>query len=423
MSFGMGANDVSNAFGTTYGAKIMTFPQIIVVAGFFEATGALLLGADVADSSNCISMSNTGEVFNHTAPPENTLGCAEMLQLIGALSALTASSVWMFVANFVSLPVSTTHSIVGSLVGYGLVCLKGEGLNYRKLIEIASSWFISPFVAVLYFNRIPLYGVMILSIGLSFICAAIIGAIQIPLLRKRFSRLASCDPNSKVPNNKIKSKDSQADDVFSNQGNELDQSDSKNLDKDKLDTEVQKKSTTGYIEEETRVSEIFKYMQIMVSCYGAFAHGGNDVSNSVAPLMNIWLIVTNRGNEPITYRDMWLIAIGAAGLVLGLAVWGERILITVGKQLTHIYATMAYAIELGSIMTVVGLTRIGIPVSTTHCKIGSLILLGMVRNGVREANYSLIVKILLSWFVTLPVSGGLSALFFYLIRMSIFGTN
>ncbi|KII68443.1 Sodium-dependent phosphate transporter 1-B [Thelohanellus kitauei] len=179
--------------------------------------------------------------------------------------------------------------------------------------------------------------------------------------------------------------------------------------------------TRRFLKEDSKVALMFEYLQIMASCYGAFAHGGNDVSNSVGPLTTIWLIVTNRAHATPDNKDIWLLAYGAFAIVIGLTIWGKRVLKTVGQDITDITPSMAFSIELGSVVTVLILTRLEFPVSTTHCKIGSLILLGIVTNGLKSVKLKLIVMIFLSWFVTVPVSGAISSLIFYLTRGFVFG--
>ncbi|KAF0991279.1 hypothetical protein HZS_4256 [Henneguya salminicola] len=503
MSVGMGANDVANAFGTTYGAKLMNIFQIIIVASIFELAGALLIGTSVAEtirtgiidsnhtsllyknSPNCITiLSNSSTLISTTT--KDTLYCPDMIKLIGSVSSLSGSSIWMIIANVFRLPVSTTHSIVGSTIGYGLVSLRGKGIFWRKLIEIVISWFLSPCTSgiisiglwmliyhaiikkknsfslglkslpffyfctifiilfsvlykgspLLHLDKIPLYGIFIICIGMGIIGALVAIIFQIPFLRHKYSSLSSAQgklnhtlfgiTNITTTTHQIDQSEENvmeapeitevqlehdlspvsAQTIIQELSTETPIIKSSIIAGDNLEIEKEPDIISPkYIDEDPRTAYIFRYMQIIIACYGSFAHGGNDVSNSIAPLMNIWLIFKNEGKEALSNKEIWLLVYGAVGMIIGLSLWGKRVLKTVGQDITKITPTMAYSIELGSVITVVVLTRLGLPVSTTHCKIGSVILLGLVRYERKSFNTKLIINILLSWLITVPVSG------------------
>ncbi|KAF1743265.1 hypothetical protein MXB_4542 [Myxobolus squamalis] len=459
MSIGMGANDVANAFGTTYGAKIMTILQIIIVASIFEISGAVLIGTHVSDtirkgiinstfidnfynqSKDCIMISKNYTRYTNASNmiESNTIRCPEMIQLIGSVSSLSGSSIWMVIANIFRLPVSTTHSIVGSTIGYGLVALQGNGIFWNKLIEIVISWFVSPGVSgiLTILLWLSIYHLIIKKVQIvkcqlekfiQYWIKTIIGAImvffiQVPFLRRKYSSITTmlspvkADLNIDLTFNEENERPVGVN--LAQQDESLSCSPSNNINNI---SQISQEHTIQTIEnQDSKVNKMGAYMQIIIACYGSFAHGGNDVSNSVAPLISIWLIFRRNPNDELLNQDLWLIAYGAIGLVVGLALWGKRVLKTVGDDITTITPSMAYSIELGSVITVVALTRLGLPVSTTHCKIGSVILLGITRYGRGSINKKLIINILLSWLVTVPVSGLLSAALFALIQRIIFG--
>ncbi|KAF0985870.1 hypothetical protein HZS_4941, partial [Henneguya salminicola] len=145
------------------------------------------------------------------------------------------------------------------------------------------------------------------------------------------------------------------------------------------------------------------FLQILLACYGSYAHGGNDVSNSITPVISSWLLYSKNSEDLTQKSHLFIIAYGASGIVLGLALWGERVLMTVGIEITKICQTTGLSIELGSVLCVIILTKFGIPISTTHCKIGSVVAIGLITCGVKSINPKLLLNIILSWFVTVPI--------------------
>ncbi|XP_047449016.1 sodium-dependent phosphate transporter 1-A [Mugil cephalus] len=170
--------------------------------------------------------------------------------------------------------------------------------------------------------------------------------------------------------------------------------------------------------DQPEVSLLFQFLQILTACFGSFAHGGNDVSNAIGPLVALWLLYESGSVVSNTPTPIWLLLYGGVGICAGLWVWGRRVIQTLGKDLTPITPSSGFSIELASAITVVVASNIGLPVSTTHCKVGSVVAVGWLRSR-KSVDWRLFRNIFIAWFVTVPISGLISAaimaLFIYVI--------
>ncbi|KAL4609652.1 sodium-dependent phosphate transporter 1-B-like [Arapaima gigas] len=164
------------------------------------------------------------------------------------------------------------------------------------------------------------------------------------------------------------------------------------------------------------VSLLFQFLQILTACFGSFAHGGNDVSNAIGPLVALWLVYQDGAVMTSTPTPIWLLLYGGVGICTGLWVWGRRVIQTMGKDLTPITPSSGFSIELASAVTVVVASNVGLPISTTHCKVGSVVAVGWLRSR-KAVDWRLFRNIFMAWFVTVPISGlisaGIMALFIY----------
>jgi len=156
------------------------------------------------------------------------------------------------------------------------------------------------------------------------------------------------------------------------------------------------------------VSTLFQFLQVLTACFGSFAHGGNDVSNAIGPLVALWLVYESGSVVSTSATPIWLLLYGGVGICLGLWVWGRRVIQTMGKDLTPITPSSGFSIELASAVTVVVASNIGLPVSTTHCKVGSVVAVGWLRSR-KAVDWRLFRNIFMAWFVTVPISGLISA--------------
>ena len=397
MAWGVGANDVANAMGTSVGARAITIRQAVLIAMVFEFAGAALAGGEVTETvrSGIISLENSGLEQN----PE--------LLVYGMLSSLLAAGVWLLVATQRGWPVSTTHSIVGAIVGFAVVGISLDSVNWGQVGSIAASWVVSPvfsgLIALLLFlsvqklvldtedplanarRYVPWYiflvGFVISTMtmikglsrtGLEFnlaqtlLTATVIGFITMGLGILLLRRLAL--------------------DV-KGEGHELD-----NLEK------------------------VFGVLMVFTACSMAFAHGSNDVANAIGPLAAVVGVVQTGGvfaqESSVPY---WILLLGGAGIVIGLATWGYRVIMTIGRNITHLTPSRGFAAELAAATTVVIASGTGIPVSTTHTLVGAVLGVGLAK-GISALNLGVVGRIILSWLITLPVGAVLSIVFFFLFQ-------
>lgn len=396
MAWGVGANDVANAMGTSVGSGAITIKQAILIAMIFEFAGAYLAGGEV-----------TSTIRKGIIDPMEFSQDPELL-VFGMMSALLAAAIWLLVASIFGWPVSTTHSIVGAIVGFAAVGISVDAVNWGKVGKIVASWVTSPVMAgtmsfILFksvqrlilnqenpFEKaqkfVPFYmfltGFLIvmvtcvkglkhlglsLSMGESAIYAAI-GGIVVAIIGKVL--LSRIEP--------------QPIETF---GNRFD-----------------------------NVEKVFAVLMIFTACAMAFAHGSNDVANAVGPLAAVVSIIQNNG-EILSKSAMpvWILFLGGGGIVVGLATLGYRVIATIGKKITELTPSRGFAAELAAAATVVMASGLGIPVSTTHTLVGAVLGVGIAR-GIGAIDLKVVGTIFTSWVVTLPAGAGLSILFFFVFK-------
>ena len=400
MTWGIGANDVANAMGTSVGSGAITVKQAIVIAAIFEFAGAFIAGGNV-----------TSTIRKGIVDPSAIAGQPEIL-VFGMLAALLAAGVWLMIASWRGWPVSTTHSIVGALIGFALVGIGMDAVHWGKTGMIVASWVISPalggFLAFMLMISIrkfildtdnpfesarrwsPLYIFLLgftislvtlfkglshldieLSVFMSFLAAVVFGLI-IAAIGWLLIRKIQVDPEE--------------------------------------DRSYHFAS----------VERIFVPMMIFSACSMAFTHGSNDVANGIGPLAAVAGVVQSGGEIAQTSRlPLWILALGGIGIVLGLATLGYRVIRTIGTKITHLTPTRGFSAELAAAATVVLASRTGLPVSTTHILVGAVIGVGLAR-GVDAIDLRVVGKIVVSWIITLPAGGLLAALFFLILK-GIFG--
>lgn len=554
LSFAIGANDVANSFGTSVGAKVLTLRQACILGTIFEILGAVLIGYRVSDTIRKgiidVSLYNNG---------------SEDVLMAGNVAALTGSCVWLVIATMLSLPVSTTHSIVGATVGFSLVVHGEKGVHWIKLASIFASWFISPLLSgivsvltyllvhhlvlkkpkplepglrllpifyaftaainlfsvffegseLLHFDKIPLYGVFILTFGLALVVALVVRFFVIPWHRRtiteKIEKLQDRESTSSISGDvecgisrdkliksvkvhgitgtmelvhsvkeyevdatgsKFPLKESEESKTLLTEGTDVnhiasstpikgcsnsieetpvqilttsfstpksaDTSNEPLLDKsleDKDDKDNSKNSSMSSssteqdyeqkrmvaresVKDKPEAAELFSFLQILTAIFGSFAHGGNDVSNSVGPLVAIWLIGTQGSAMQKAQTPIWILFYGGFGIALGLWVYGRKVIKTMGTDLAKITPSSGFCIEIGSALTVLVASNVGIPISSTHCKVGSVVAVGRARSR-ENVDWKLFRNIALAWVITVPVAGGVSALTMFIIRQFI----
>ena len=400
MTWGIGANDVANAMGTSVGSGAITVKQAIVIAAIFEFAGAFIAGGSV-----------TKTIRKGIIDPSSITGQPELL-VYGMLAALLAAAIWLMVASYRGWPVSTTHSIVGAIVGFAVAGIGMDAVNWGKIGQIVASWLVSPLlggvislVLMLSIRKLilnaenpfvqakkwgPFYVFLVgfivslvtmfkglkhlkldFSMGESFVAAVFFGIITALIGRAMI--------------NKVKV-DETADRDF----------------------------------HYASVEKAFVPMMIFTACAMAFAHGSNDVANGIGPLAAVVAIVDSGGEvSQKASLPIWILVLGGAGIVVGLATMGWKVMQTIGTKITELTPTRGYCATLAAATTVVLASKTGLPVSTTHIAVGAVMGVGLAR-GLGALDLRVIGNIVVSWVVTLPAGGILAALFFFLFK-GIFG--
>ena len=392
MAWAIGANDVANAMGTSVGSGALTIRHAIIVAALLEFLGAFLAGGHVTDTvrKGMLDMDMVSQD-----------------QLIyGMLAALASAATLLLGATRLGLPVSTTHAIVGAIVGFGAVGIGMDAVNWGKVGQIVVSWVSSPLLAgviafgIFQFTRVmildrtkPLEHVRKLGPFFFFFVFFIIGLVTL------FKGLKNLNLDLNLPEALL--------------GSAL-----LGLLGAVIGKFFIRRVGTGESDPDHRfdqVERVFVVLQILTACAVAFAHGSNDVANSIGPLAAISSAVS--GSELASKAPVapWMLAIGGVGIVIGLATWGYRVMETIGKRITELTPSRGFAAELAAATTIVIASRLGIPVSTTHTLVGAVLGVGMAR-GIGAIDLRVVGSIFISWVATLPIAAGLSIFFFYFFK-------
>ncbi|NVJ61167.1 MAG: inorganic phosphate transporter [Gammaproteobacteria bacterium] len=400
MAWGIGANDVANAMGTSVGSKALTIKQAILIAAIFEFAGAYLAGGEVT------STIRKGIISSEPFVPH-----PELL-VLGMIAALLAAGTWLAIASAKGWPVSTTHSIVGAIIGFAVVGVGMDAVSWGKVGGIVGSWIVTPaisgVIAYLIFmsaqklifdtdnpvqnakKYVPFYmalagfvlALVTIKKGLKHIVKdgnldisnaeaylyAVIVAIGVALIGAFFTRRV------------------------------------------KIEASADKEMHFNNVE------KIFAVLMVVTACCMAFAHGSNDVANAIGPLAAIQSVIANDGViVPKAQLAWWILPLGGIGIVAGLALFGSRVMATIGKGITHLTPSRGFAAELAAATTVVVASGTGLPISTTQTLVGAVLGVGMAR-GIAALNLGVVRSIVISWVVTLPIGALLSIIFFVILE-------
>jgi len=395
MAWAIGANDVANAMGTSVGSGSLTIRRAVIVAAVLEFSGALFVGGHVTDTvrKGMLDMQLV------QADPQ--------LLLYGMLGALAAAATLLAVATAYGQPVSTTHAIVGAIVGFGSVALGVDAVNWGKVAQIVASWVTSPLIGgVFAFLTFNLVRYSILDRDDPFEAARRTGPFFfffvtfVIALVTLFKGLANLKLNFDLP---VALGLSIAIGVV---GAGLGWW---------VIHRVKRASSGDDDRRFAGVERIFVVLQVMTACAVAFAHGSNDVANAVGPLAAIAAVVNNADLSQKAPVAVWMLSIGGIGIVFGLATWGYRVMETVGRKITELTPSRGFSAELAAALTIVVASRFGIPVSTTHILVGSVLGVGLAR-GIGALDLRVVGRILVSWIATLPIAATLSIFFFYFFK-------
>lgn len=403
MAWGVGANDVANAMGTSVGSKALTIGQAIIIAAIFEAAGSMFAGGQVTDTIR-------GQIIN-ASHLQNT---PEIL-IYGMLAALLAAGTWLVIASVFGWPVSTTHSIIGAVIGFGVIEIGPGAIYWNRVTDIVLSWVVTPVIAGviayllfrsvqwLIFNSktpvrnakryVPFYIFLVAlvltlvtlvkglkHVGLHFTTAESVGiAIGISIIIMLIGMLLL----RRIP--------------------------------EESDQETKIDFTT--------LEKVFGILMIFTACAMAFAHGSNDVANAIGPLAAVYGIVTHGGSvmarSPLPF---WILGLGAAGIVIGLATYGYKVIATVGHNITQLTPSRGFAAQLATASTVVIASGFGLPISTTQTLVGAVLGVGFAR-GIGALNLSVIRNIFMSWIITLPAGAIFAIIYFYILKFVISGLH
>ena len=395
MAWGIGANDVANAMATSVGSKAITIKQAIVIAAIFEFLGAYLAGGQVT------------KTIRKGIVDLNAFEGNPDLLIWGMLAALLAAGTWLLIASMKCWPVSTTHSIVGAVIGFAAVGVSVDAVSWGKVGTIVMSWVVSPVlagtIAFAVFTSIqklvlntatplenakkygPVYLFMVGFIialvtikkglkhigldvdgGLEFVYAAFFGVLIALLGVYLIKRV-------------------------------------------KFDEKAEKRFHFANVE------KIFAVLMVFTAAAMAFAHGSNDVANAVGPMAAVISIAQSGELASKSALPSWVLLVGAIGIVVGLATLGYKVMATVGENITELTPTRGFSAEIGAASTVVLASYTGLPISTTQTLVGAILGVGLAR-GIAAIDLRVVGNIFMSWVITLPAGAILSIMFFYMLK-------
>ena len=392
MAWAIGANDVANAMGTSVGSGALTVWGAILVAAIFEFAGAFFAGGHVTDTVRKGMLD---------------VSLVDRDQLIyGMLGSLAAAGTLLVGATRFGLPVSTTHAIVGAIVGFGVVSVGPEVVNWGKIGQIVLSWLTSPLIAgvfafvIFQITRAKVLDTkdlvaQIRKLGpiFFFLVFFIIGLVT--LFKGLKPLKLNLELTEALMGSILLGFIGAGVGVFFIRRVELGQEDPKHR--------------------FSRVEKVFVVLQILTACAIAFAHGSNDVANAIGPLAAISSAISGADLGGKASVSPWMLAIGGIGIVFGLATWGYRVMETVGKRITELTPSRGFAAQLAAATTIVVASRLGIPVSTTHTLVGAVLGVGLAR-GISALDMRVVGKIIASWVATLPIAAGLSMFFYFFFK-------
>jgi PiT family inorganic phosphate transporter len=395
MAWGIGANDVANAMATSVGSKALTIKQAILVAAIFEFLGAVLAGGEV-----------TSTIRKGIVDADLLVGSPELL-VYGMLAALLAAGTWLYIASRNGWPVSTTHSIVGAIVGFAAAGIGVDAVQWGKVATIVMSWVASPltagFIAYLIYQSVqrlilrqddplsmakryvPIYiffaaftitlvtilkGLKHVGLTISLVDSYMLAiAIAIGIATVGSIAISRIEPDPKA-----------------------------------------EKSQHFYT-----VERVFAVLMVVTACGMAFAHGSNDVANAIGPLAAVISIAQSGEIAAKSALPIWVLALGGGGIVIGLATFGRHVIATVGKKITQLTPSRGFAAELAAATTIVIASGTGMPISTTHTLVGAVLGVGLAR-GIEAIDLRVVARIFVSWVVTIPAGAFLAIVFFFVFK-------
>lgn len=399
MAWGIGANDVANAMGTSVGSKALTFKQAVLIAAIFEAAGTILAGSTVTNTirNGIIAPS----YFSHTP----------MLLIYAMLAALLAAGTWLLIASIRGWPVSTTHTIIGALVGIGSVCFGPQAVEWGQFLNVFGSWIITPFIAgtlsFLLFTSVqklilssdePLVNAKRYIPFYIFLAAFIISLVTL------LKGLTHVGVHLSSQENFFIALSAALIAAFTGKF---------------LLRNMQTTINRQHPHYSREVEKGFAILMIFSAASMAFAHGSNDAANAIGPLTAVVQVIRDKGViHAQSHVPLWILFLGAAGIVIGLATYGYKVIRTIGQHITELTPSRGFAAELATSTTVILASSTGLPISTTQTLVGAILGVGIAR-GIAAINLRVIRNILLSWIITLPAGASLAIMYYYVLKFLI----
>jgi phosphate/sulfate permease len=449
MAWNIGANDVANAMGTSVGSGALTFKQAVIIAAILEFAGAFFVGSHVSDT-----------VRKGIVDPMLFTGDPQAF-VLGMLSALLAAGVWLQIATMFGWPVSTTHSIVGALIGFGIVYGGMSVIQWDKVGTIAASWIISPLMSAtisfiifqivlrkVFYKADPVAAVRKFAPYMVFLVLAImtlvmvfkglknlhldlsitnallvsagvglIGAVTTIILLRNYKSDESDEEQlqsrelyvartlQQANKHLLRAKDGADADTRASIDAIIKQTEAA------TDTSTKRANLGSSRQEFRRTERIFVFLQILTACFIAFAHGANDVANAIGPLSAAVQTVQDGIVATEATVPLWALLVGGVGIVIGLATYGWKVMETVGKKITELTPSRGFCAMFGAATTVVIASKLALPISTTHTLVGAVLGVGLAR-GIGALNLAIVRDIAISWVITIP-AGALLAIVFY----------
>jgi PiT family inorganic phosphate transporter len=407
MAWNIGANDVANSMADAVGSKAMSVKQAVIAAGICEFAGAVLVGSHVTNTVR----KGIVDPLAIASMPGMLEGEAAALFVIGMAAALLAAAVWLNVATWTGMPVSTTHSIVGAVAGFGIVAAGFGVVNWAKMGQIVASWFISPFA-----------GGLMAFILFKIISNTILGRERpaqaamkvVPFITFLLAMVVTLATIYKGLKHVIKGVEwlTGTHSFLIALGISIIAA---AISRWHVRYKLQDKTRLPIPEQLELVEEVFVPMVIASSCAVAFAHGSNDVANAVGPLAAVANIVKTGAMQMKVGVPMWILVLGGTGIVIGLATYGYRVMHTVGTKITEITPSRGVAADIAATATVLVCSRMSLPISTTHTLVGAIMGIGLAR-GLAGINREVAKKIFTSWLITVPIAAVVAIIFFLLGR-------
>ena len=388
----IGANDVANSMATSVASGVLTIKRAVMIAALFDVLGAVLVGAHVANT-----------IRKGLVDPIHFVDFPNLFML-GMLAAVAGSALWVNIATLLRLPVSTTHAIIGGVLGFGLVSVGASAINWTVVGYVVLSWIISPVfggvISFVIFTSIKNYilsssepikktrrlgpyfvGIVFFVLTLAIIYKGLKNLhLDLPFLEATLISLLVGLAGFVVGSVLIR--------------------------------QYKEKDTNPYFQ----VEQLASPLQVLAACFKAFSHGANDVANAIGPVAAIVAVIhTSQVTQDVSI-PLWLLLAGGVGLAVGAYVWGRGVMETVGEKITVITPTRGFSAEFGTAVTVLLCSRFGMPVSTTHVAVGNIIGVGLAR-GISAINLTVIKKIFYAWVISVPAAGVFSVGLYFLFRL------